>query len=50
MWDKQGEEIKVELVTSDNGNCEFVGLPEKFVFVVGQLPSEEIKKDPLLAL
>jgi len=49
MWNKE-EEIKIELVATDNGNCQFVGLPERFVFIMSQLPCQQIMKDPLLAL
>ena len=49
MWNKQ-EEIKIELVAANDGNCQFVGLPERFIFIMSQLPSQQIMKDPLLAL
>jgi hypothetical protein len=49
MWNKQ-EEFKIELVAANDGNCQFVGLPERFIFIMSQLPSQQIMKDPLLAL
>ena len=49
MWNKQ-EEIKIELVAANDGNCQFVGLPERLIFIMSQLPSQQIMKDPLLAL
>lgn len=49
MWNKQ-EEIKIELVAANDGNCQFLGLPERLIFIMSQLPSQQIMKDPLLAL